>query len=162
VAADIETGDAGMTVPADGALLAAVDALLMAAVGLTSRTLASSPARDLTVTQWRMLALLDDSDTGIRLTDLADATAMSLPSASRMVNRLVARGFARSEPDETDRRAVRITLTDEGRATVDDVLRRRHAAVAEALDGRSLSETFAHELRTLAATLAAVATGSRP
>jgi DNA-binding MarR family transcriptional regulator len=149
-----------MTIPADAALLAAVDALLMAAVGLTSRTLASSPARDLTVTQWRMLALLDESPTGIRLTDLADATAMSLPSASRMVNRLVARGFVRSDPDEADRRAVRITLTTAGRSTVEDVLRRRHTAVAHALQGSSLSENFAHELRAMAATLAAVATRS--
>lgn len=151
-----------MSVPPDTALAAAVDTLLMAAIGLTTRTLASSPARDLTVPQWRMLALLDESAGGIRLTDLADATGMSLPSASRMVNRLVTRGFVRSEPDPADRRAVQITLTAAGRSTVDDVLRRRHEAVATALDGRSVPQTFVDELRTIATTLAAAARGSRP
>jgi len=151
-----------MSGPPDTALAAAVDTLLMAAIGLTTRTLASSPARDLTVAQWRMLALLDESTVGLRLTDLAEATGMSLPSASRMVSRLVTRGFVRSEPDPGDRRAVQIALTPAGRSTVDDVLRRRHEAVASALDGRSLPEAFVEELRTIATTLAAAARGSRP
>src|SRR5699024_7785651 len=136
-----------MSVAADAGLAAAVDTLLMAAIGLTTRTLASSPARDLTVPQWRMLALLDESAVAIRVTDLAEATGMSSPSASRMVNRLVTRGFVRSEPDPGDRRAVRITLTAAGRSTVDDVLRRRHEAVANALNGRALPQTFVDELR---------------
>jgi DNA-binding MarR family transcriptional regulator len=151
-----------MTLPPDAALLAAVDMVLMAAVGLTSRTLASSAARDVTVAQWRMLALLDPAESGIRLTDLADATAMSLPSASRMVNRLVARGFVRSEPDPTDRRAVRISLTTRGRSTVEDVLRRRQAAVALALDGNAMSSSFSDDLATMARMLTAAAEGRRP
>jgi DNA-binding MarR family transcriptional regulator len=151
-----------VSVPPDAALIAAVDALLMAAVGLTSRTLASSPAGDLTVAQWRMLALLDDSSGGIRLTDLAEASGMSLPSASRMVNRLVTRGFVRSEPDPIDRRAVQITLTDAGRSTVEDVMRRRHEVVASALGGRSLPQAVVDELRTIAMTLATAARGSHP
>jgi len=151
-----------MTLPPDAALLAAVDMVLMAAVGLTSRTLASSAARDVTVAQWRMLALLDPAESGIRLTDLADATAMSLPSASRMVNRLVASGFVRSEPDPTDRRAVRISLTTRGRSTVEDVLRRRQAAVALALDGNAMSSSFSDDLATMARMLTAAAEGRRP
>jgi DNA-binding MarR family transcriptional regulator len=150
-----------MTLPPDATLIAAVDAVLMAAVGLTTRTLASSDARDLTVAQWRMLALLDAATSAIRLTELADATAMSLPSASRMVNRLVARGFVRSEPDPADRRAVRITLTARGRSTVKDVLRRRHEAVANALDGSAVSGSFIEELASMAKRLATAAHGGR-
>jgi DNA-binding MarR family transcriptional regulator len=151
-----------MTLHPDAALLAAVDTVIMAAIGLTSRTLASSVARDVTVAQWRMLALLDPAQAGIRLTDLADASAMSLPSASRMVNRLVARGFVRSDPDPADRRAVRITLTPRGRSTVEDVLRRRQAAVADALDGSAVSTSFIHELASMATMLMAAARGRRP
>jgi DNA-binding MarR family transcriptional regulator len=150
-----------MTPPPDAALLAAVDALVMAAIGLTTRTLVTSPARDVTVAQWRMLALLEQSEDGIRLTDLADATAMSMPSASRMVNRLTARGFVQSEPHPADGRAIRIRLTPTGRSTVHDVVSRRHEAVARALEGRSLSGTFRMELAALASTLADAARGGR-
>jgi DNA-binding MarR family transcriptional regulator len=148
-----------MTIPSDPALIAAVDALLIAAVGLTTRSLAASPASELTVGQWRMLSLLAQGRGGIRLTDLAEATGMSLPSASRMANRLVVRGFVRSVPDPDDRRAVRIGLTARGRATVEEVLGRRRAAVTEALAGRSLSGSLRDELPLLAASLAEAASG---
>lgn len=151
-----------MSAPPDPALVAAVDSLLMAAIGLTARSLAASPARDITLAQWRTLALLAQEPAGSRLTDLADATGMSLPSASRMVNRLIARGFIRSEPDADDRRAVRLGLTDSGRGIVDSVLGRRHAAVARALAGRSLSATFRDELAVVATSLVHAARGFRP
>jgi len=151
-----------MSGPADAAVVATVDALLMAAIGLTARSLAASPACDITLTQWRMLALLAQEPGGSRLTDLADATGMSLPSASRMVNRLISRGFARSQPDADDRRAVRLGLTESGRAVVDSVLGRRHAAVAQALAGRSLSAAFRDELAVVASSLMHAARGSRP
>jgi DNA-binding MarR family transcriptional regulator len=151
-----------MTGPADAAVVAAVDALLMAAIGLTARSLAASPARDVTLTQWRMLALLAGEPAGSRLTDLADATGMSLPSASRMVNRLISRGFIRSEPHADDRRAVRLLLTESGREVVDSVLGRRHAAVAQALAGRSLSAAFRDEIAVVANCLVHAARGFRP
>lgn len=151
-----------MSLPPDAALVGAVDALLMAAIGLTTRSLAASAVRDVTVAQWRMLALLLEENAGIRLTDLADATGMSISSASRMANRLIARGLVDSRSDPADRRAILVTLTQYGRSTVQGVVRHRHAAVADALASRSVSNGFGEDLRVLAATLAEAARGVRP
>jgi DNA-binding MarR family transcriptional regulator len=140
-------------------LVETVDLVLMAAIGLTSQALAGTRARDLTVGQWRMLTVLDTAEGGRRLTELADATGMSLPSASRMIGRMAARGVVSSSPDPDDRRAVRIELTAEGRDLVERVLLRRRTAVDEALRGVGHSGSFLRELRGVAEALARAARG---
>ncbi|HET9613464.1 MAG TPA: MarR family transcriptional regulator [Candidatus Limnocylindrales bacterium] len=143
-------------------LVETLDLVLMAAIGLTSRALSTSPARDLTVGQWRMLTVLDQADRGSRLTELAEAIGMSLPSASRMVSRLATRGLVSSRPDVDDRRAVRIELTREGRDMVEGVLRRRRTSVDGALGDIRLSTSFLDELRSVADALVRAADGGRP
>jgi DNA-binding MarR family transcriptional regulator len=56
----------------------------------------------------------------IRLSDLADRLGVSPPTASRAVDALVEHGLLERRPDPEDRRAVRITLTVEGRAIVEE------------------------------------------
>jgi DNA-binding MarR family transcriptional regulator len=56
----------------------------------------------------------------IRLSDLADRLGVSPPTASRAVDGLVEHGLLERRPDPDDRRAVRITLTVEGRAIVEE------------------------------------------
>jgi DNA-binding MarR family transcriptional regulator len=80
----------------------------------------------------------------LRVKDLADAVVLSPTAMSRFVDRVEAAGFVRREPDPEDRRALQVTLTDEGVA----LLRRmwpvyargieRHFAAH--LDGSSLRE----------------------
>jgi DNA-binding MarR family transcriptional regulator len=81
---------------------------------------------------------------GLRVKDLADEVVLSPTAMSRFVDRVEAAGCVRRAPDPEDRRALQVTLTDEGVA----LLRRmwpvyargieRHFAAH--LDGSSLRE----------------------
>lgn len=79
------------------------------------------------------------------LGELADRERVSAPAMNRTVNCLQENGYVSRSADENDGRKVVITLTDEGRAVVDETARRRDAWVEEAL-----SELRADERETLA------------
>lgn len=70
---------------------------------------------NLTPTQGRVLALLLDEDAGVRLATLAQALAVSGPTASDALGALVAKGLVDRGADPTDRRAAAFRLTDAGR-----------------------------------------------
>ncbi|GAA1957450.1 MarR family transcriptional regulator [Microbacterium deminutum] len=78
------------------------------------------------------------------LGELAERERVSAPSMNRTVNCLQESGFVRRSADESDGRKVVISLTDEGRAVVDETARRRDAWVEEAL-----AELTPHERRTM-------------
>jgi DNA-binding MarR family transcriptional regulator len=84
---------------------------------------------------------------------------MSLPSASRMVSRLAARGLLRSAPDTDDRRALQITLTPAGERVVADVVGRRQRLVADALELVVPTAAFARQLHALVDALTPAAQG---
>lgn len=67
------------------------------------------------------------------LGELADRERVSAPSMNRTVNCLQDSGYIVRSADETDGRKVVISLTDEGRAVVDETARRRDAWVEAAL-----------------------------
>jgi len=77
------------------------------------RTMRSHSAPDLRVPELRSLAFLRHSP-GSNLTDLAEYIGVSLPSMSKLVDTLAYRGFIDRQPDPTDRRRVRLSLTEEG------------------------------------------------
>lgn len=52
---------------------------------------------------------------GIRMKDMATNAALSTSGITALVDRLERQGLVRRNPDPDDRRATRITLTDEGR-----------------------------------------------
>jgi DNA-binding MarR family transcriptional regulator len=52
----------------------------------------------------------------LRVKELADAVVLSPTAMSRFVDRVEAAGYVRREPDPADRRALQVTITDEGRA----------------------------------------------
>ena len=80
----------------------------------------------------------------LRVKELADEVVLSPTAMSRFVDRVEAAGYVRREPDPEDRRALQVTLTDDGI----ELLRRmwpvyargieRHFAAY--LDGSSLRE----------------------
>jgi len=87
--------------------------------GLTrlSGGLEDGPA--LTATQ--RVALIETLDAEpVRLHDLAERLGVSPPTASRAVDALVEHGLLERAPDPADRRAVRISLTEQGRSKVDE------------------------------------------
>jgi MarR family transcriptional regulator, organic hydroperoxide resistance regulator len=82
---------------------------------------------------------------------LADAADVSSPTATRMIDVLSARGLVERVEDPTDRRAVLISLTRAGRATLQDKLDRYQALreqVAETLDPdeRQIAAELLHRL----------------
>ena len=99
----------------------------------------------------RALRVVTDRD-GTRLSDLADALHIAPRSATEVADALQARGLVERTPDPTDRRAVVLTPTDEGRRV------QREIAAARAADTRDLFDrldaadraTLARILRTLA------------
>src|SRR5918997_6448773 len=108
-----------------------------------SRDLAAEDLPDLT---WYDLlwALRRQPERRLRINELAREVVLSPTAMSRFVDRVEAAGYVRREPDPEDRRALQVTLTDEGV----ELLRRmwpvyRHGIerhFAAHLDGASLHE----------------------
>lgn len=90
---------------------------------------------------------------GVRVSHLADHLGIAPRSATEVADALEAAGLLRRSPDPTDRRAVLLTLTEEGRHTVARVRDRRRAAADGAVS--RLSPTDRAELRRLLSALLA-------
>lgn len=68
------------------------------------------------------LHVLDAVERGAtRIQEIAEGSWTSVSAASRTVDGLVRDGWFDRRPDPDDRRATRVTLTDEGRAHLDEV-----------------------------------------
>ena len=106
---------------------------------------------DLSPHHVRALRVVADRS-GIRLSDLAEALHIAPRSATEVADALQARGLVERTPDPTDRRAVVLTPTEEGRRVQTEI------AAARAADNRDLfarldaddRATLARILRTLA------------
>ena len=86
--------------------------------------------------------MLDALESGARtVSELADATGVDQPRASRLVADAAERGLLRRGVDPQDARRAVIELTDAGRAHLTDAHRTRRAAVESALGGFSSDET---------------------
>jgi DNA-binding MarR family transcriptional regulator len=75
-----------------------------------------------------------DSEGPLRVTDLATAERVAQPTMTVLVGRLEHDGLVRKTRDETDARAVRVELTDAGRAELDAVRGQRAAVLQERLE----------------------------
>ena len=91
--------------------------------------LSGGPDQGPALTSTQRLALIELVEDGpMRLNDLARRMGTSAPTASRAVDTLAEAGLVARLTDPSDRRALRIELTAEGRALID----LRKARVAEA------------------------------
>jgi len=113
------------------AVIGAVLRATQAFVGLALRSLALVGA-PITLAQYRMLAVLDFDD-GQNVRDLAARLGVERSTATRMCTRLVGAGLIARSGDPSDRRAVIISLTGEGREVVASVTRARRDNVATLL-----------------------------
>ncbi len=77
-----------------------------------------TPSRELTLAQVSTLRVIHERGS-VNLKDLAEATKVSSPSASAMVDRLTDLGLAVRQSSTSDRREVRIELTPDGKAGVE-------------------------------------------
>jgi DNA-binding MarR family transcriptional regulator len=73
---------------------------------------------DLTMAQMRGLFMLEAADRRLALTELAPSMGLSIAAAGRAVDGLVRHGFVARSEDPLDRRVKRLSLTDEGSATL--------------------------------------------
>ena len=85
---------------------------------------------------------------GQRVGEIARNLGVRVPSATEQIIKLERAGLARREPDPADSRAVRVILTEEGRAAVDSANKRRNQVMAEILstltdqDRKALAEAL--------------------
>ena len=106
------------------------------------------------MTATQRLALFDLVEGGpLRLNDLAQRMGTSAPTASRAVDALDELGLVERHPDPTDRRAITIELTDNGRRSVEERKARVYAAFRPA--AAALSPAEREQLAELLARLAA-------
>lgn len=144
------TGAAG-----EGAIEGAmIDAVLTASrvlVAIAARSLAEA-SEQVTLTQYRALVILASRGPQ-NVAALAEALAVTPPTASRLCDRLVRKRLVRRRTDRNDRRQVRLALTEVGRHLVDKVTENRRREIEELL--WSIPAEVQHEvvaaLRTLSA-----------
>jgi DNA-binding MarR family transcriptional regulator len=135
-------------------LVDALEQLTFAAIGLTTVAIEQAAPGDLTLQQWRALVVIGRAG-DVRVGDVAAQVGVSMPSASRLIARLMERGYVDSARDERDRRGTIVTLTSRGAEVRRTVIRRRRFLMRKALsaDQTSLPSELGHGLATLARAL---------
>jgi DNA-binding MarR family transcriptional regulator len=88
-------------------------------------------------TEYDVLYTLSKCRKPIRLGELNRRVLLSQPALSRMVDRMVERGFVQREADEQDGRSVLLSLTDAGREQQRSTGRRHALNVS-----RTMNDTF--------------------
>ncbi len=137
-----------MPATTDGDLVAAIEAVSMAIDAVTARSLATI-SRTVTTAQLRALSALM-SPSPHRLADMAEALGVTPSTATRMCDRLVARGLVRRARAGIDRRELDLSLTPAGRELVDAAYAQRSKELSKLLDGvpeadrRTITLTLQH------------------
>ncbi len=110
-------------------------------------------AHDLDTWEFDVLAALRRAGTPYSLSpgQLGTETLVTSGTMTNRIDRLETRGLVRRQPDPSDRRGVRVVLTDVGRATVDgalfDLVAREHDLLSHLTPERQ--DDLAQLLRTL-------------
>jgi DNA-binding MarR family transcriptional regulator len=86
-------------------------------------------AADLSVPQFRALAFLN-THPGVTLSDVAEHVGLTLPAASRMIDGLVAHGYAERRLSSTSRRCVELRLSPSGEEMLQITVRHTENALA--------------------------------
>lgn len=119
--------------PSTDELVDAVMTASRALLAVVARSLAAVD-EDVTLPQYRALIVLAQRGAR-RPVDLAGILAVTPSTATRMCDRLEARGLIGRDRVPDDRREVRVSLTTRGLALVDEVTRRRRAELGTLLAG---------------------------
>lgn len=79
-------------------------------------------ANGFSVTEWRILATLTGSK-GMSIGGLAEVAVSKQPTVTRLLDRMVARGYVERFAHDTDRRISMVRITAEGQTIVADLVR---------------------------------------
>lgn len=140
----------------DPDLAAEASELRMATFRLARRLRAERAIDSMSDGQFAVLAALKVHGAHT-LGELAERERVTAPSMNRTVNCLEESGYLTRTPDEADRRKVNIALTPEGRAVVEETVRRRDSWLEAALE--SLTPEQRGILHDAAALMREVTTG---
>jgi DNA-binding MarR family transcriptional regulator len=121
------------------------EALLSAHAHLLKQFAAEDIWQELSLREYDVLYTLSKCGEPLRIGELHRHILLSQPALSRMVDRLVERGFIERCADPADRRGVRLSLTAAGRDVQRRVGRRHARSVAKAVTARLSTD----ELRQL-------------
>jgi len=106
---------------------------------MVNRFSAALRFHDLTIQDWRVLALLQQTD-GLRLSDVALHSSIEISTLSRLVSGMEARELIQRSRDTQDARALAIRLLPLGRSLVEKLLPAARQLELEALAGISESD----------------------
>lgn len=112
-------------------LVEAVVAASRVLVAIAARSLADRPD-DVTLPQYRLLVVLT-TEGPHRVSDLAANLDVNPSTATRLSDRLEAKGLVERQRMPTDRRAVQLVATAEGRRVVDEVMADRRVEIGRVL-----------------------------
>ena len=126
---------------------AVVGRLLLLGKLLERRVTRALAPLDLALWAFDVLATLRRQPPPHRLTptELSRATLLTPGAMTNRIDRLEAAGYVRREAEPTDRRGVRVLLTDAGRELADRAVELRFAAAESAVSGLSKEDRAALE-----------------
>jgi DNA-binding MarR family transcriptional regulator len=101
-------------------------------IAIAARSLAAIEV-DVTLPQFRLLIVLA-AHGAQTLKSLADFLAVNASTATRMCDRLVRKGLVRRRTSPSDRREVRLALTEKGRDLVDHATKQRRIELSRLLE----------------------------
>jgi DNA-binding MarR family transcriptional regulator len=132
-------------------LVVSIEQIMMAGVAVTTVALAQAqPGVEFNFAQWRVLVVLGNEDSGLTMTQVAARIGVTLPATTRQLRRLAARHMVVLEPDPADRRAVRVRLSEYGRAARESILAYRRAEIARAVADLAVPSSVQHEVAQVA------------
>ena len=141
--------------PVEAELAEALEAVMFRLVcGQAEADLAAIATADLSMSQLRCLLALAAQNQAVPIHTLAEHLGLTLATAGRAVDRLVACGLVTRREDPGDRRVRRVALSAEGRRVItgiDESRRRALLAFARSLPGAQAAQLLA-ALRPIAAT----------
>ena len=108
-------------------------------VAATNTALASAIGTgELSIQQWRLVIILGGAPGPLRLNEIAWRVNASMPSTSRLVQRMERRGLVSTAPDPLDGRGRRVELTHKGETVRAQVIGRRRQLIEDCLAGLRL------------------------
>jgi len=95
---------------------------------------------DVTLPRFDLMAQLDKSQNGMTLGELSQRMMVSNGNVTGLVDRLVEQKMIERRPSPTDRRAMLVNLTPEGRKTFRAMARTHEGWIAEIFEGLTRNE----------------------
>lgn len=131
------------------AAVAAWESLFRAQVAIMRSLAADFPSREISLNEYDVLFNLSrQPERRIRLRDLNRHVLLTQPSVSRLVDRLVSKGYVDKETDPADGRGAIVCLTDAGYALFRDVAVEHIASITERI-GDALTDDELKQLTAL-------------